>query len=1096
MATIEGSSNADTLLGSSDADTILGFAGDDTIFGSELGDSIDGGDDYDTVDYHDSASAVVVNLATGTGSGGDAGGDSYTSIEGAVGSALADVITGNGAANFLDGGDGNDTIAGGLGGDILIGGTGIDTADYTSSVGDVRVSLALGTGTRNAAQGDVLSGIENITGSAFNDSLTGDTGNNLLTGLDGNDSLLGGDGADTLIGGTGTTDSMTGGNGDDIYYVDSTTDKISEGSTGGTGDLVYSSASYTLSLNVEDLILTGTGDLNATGNSGANAITGTVGNNALAGGSGNDALYGGDGNDALNGGSGVDAMTGGQGDDSYFLDNLLDTVTESAGEGHDTVNSTVAWTLGTDFEDLTLTGSTGAAGTGNASNNVINGNIGSNLLTGLDGDDSMVGDLTTDTLAGGNDTLDGGAGENTLIGGLGNDTYIVTTGTDTVIEALNGGTDVVQSAISLTLAGNVENLVLTGLSDLAGTGNGLANILTGNDGANLLVGGGEADTLNGGIGNDTLDGGFGIDSLVGGTGDDDYIVDDATDKMIEGSAAGTDQVFASVSFTLTANIERLFASGTNAIDLTGNTLDNLIEGNDNANILSGSTGADTLTALDGNDTLNGGVGIDFMTGGAGDDVYIVDDALDLTVEDLANGADLVQSSINWTLADNVETLILTGTSGLSGTGNTLANSISGTTAANALNGLAGSDTLIGDAGNDSLNGGLGIDSMIGGIGDDIYTLSSIDDILVEDLSAGVDLVRAAFSYVLGDNLDNLTLTGTGDLNGTGNGLANVLTGTVGANVLSGLDGDDTLVAGSGADTLIGGTGADSMSGGAGADLYYVDNAGDKVIETSVTQIDTVVSSVSFTLGSYVENLALVSGIIDGTGNSVANILTGTTSANVLSGLGGNDTLNGLAGNDTLDGGIGNDTMNGGNDNDVYIVNALADVVNEAGTTGTDRVDSSVNYILGTGLENLTLTGVNRINGTGNTDANLLVGNASINKLTGLEGDDTLTGDDGADRFIFNSTVSGLDTITDFNGLVSGVADGDKLELAASLLVGTFAYVGAGAFSGGLDNSEARVNINLGRVVIDTDGDGTGDIIIALTGLTLADQLTITDFVFV
>ena len=156
----------------------------------------------------------------------------------------------------------------------------------------------------------------------------------------------------------------------------------------------------------------------------------------------------------------------------------------------------------------------------------------------------------------------------------------------------------------------------------------------------------------------------------------------------------------------------------------------------------------------------------------------------------------------------------------------------------------------------------------------------------------------------------------------------------------------------------------------------------------------------------------------------------------------------------------------------------------------------MNWILGTNLENLTLTGANRINGTGNTTDNVIIGNANINKLTGLEGDDTLTGDLGADRFMFVSTASGLDTITDFNGLVSGLADGDKLQLDASLLVGTFAYVGGAGFSGGSDNSEARINVNLGRVIIDTDGDGTGDITIALTGLVNEEQLALADFIFV
>ena len=1182
MATIPGSSSDDTLLGTIDDDLITGLAGFDTLFGSDGADTMDGGGDYDMVHYDASGAAVTVNLATGLGSGGQAAGDSYISIEDVTGSHFDDVITGNDLDNVLFAGDGNDTLAGaggadslyggadddlvdggtgndsldggtgtntldfsgaasfvrinltsgltsgglgadqianfqnmigsdhndsltgdaldnvffsGLGADTMIGNLGNDTADYSLSSGDVRVSLASGIGTRNAAQGDLLTGIENLIGSAFNDSLTGDTGDNVLTGNDGNDSLLGGDGADTIYGGTGSADSMTGGNGDDTYYVDSTGDKISEGTTGGTGDLVYSSATYTLSLNVEDLILTGTGNLNGTGNSGANELTGTIGDNSLAGGSGNDAVIGSDGDDTLNGESGVDTMTGGSGDDAYFIDNPLDIVTELADEGNDTVNSTVTWTLAADFEHLTLIGSTGASGTGNALDNEIKGNIGSNLLQGLGGDDNIVGDFTSSTLSGGNDTLDGGAGNNTLIGGLGSDTYLVTTGTDTILENLDSGTDTVFSDVSITLASNVENLVLNSLAAWNGIGNTLDNMLTGNDSNNEIAGLDGADTLIGGIGSDTMFGGTGIDSMVGGTGDDDYVVDDAADKTIEGAAAGLDQVYASVNFTLTANLEEIYATGANAIDLTGNTLDNILSGNAAANILNGGSGVDRLYGGDGNDGLIGESGDDSMAGNVGDDTYMVDSVLDLTIELANEGADTVLASVNWTLADNTESLILTGTTGLSGIGNDVGNTITGTTGANLLSGLGGADTLNGGDGNDSLIGGAGIDSLAGGLGDDIYTLSTADDVVNEALNEGIDTVRVDFTYTLGDNVERLIMTGSADLDATGNTLDNVLTANGGVNILSGLGGNDTLIGGGGADTIIGGEGADSMAGGAGADRYSVDNLGDKVIEISSPQIDTVVSSVSFSLGAYVENLELTTGILDATGNSIANTLTGTTSANVLSGLGGNDTLHGLAGTDTLDGGIGNDTMIGGNGNDVYRVNSLLDVVDETGTNGIDRVESAVNYTLGGGLEHLTLTGANRVNATGNSFNNIIIGNDNNNKLSGLEGDDTLTGGLGADSFVFTAGVNGLDTITDFNGLVSGVAEGDKMQVALSLLVGTFDYVGVNAFTGGSDNSEARVNIILGRVLVDFDGDGSADLTIALTGLNNEDQLAITDFTF-
>ena len=218
-------------------------------------------------------------------------------------------------------------------------------------------------------------------------------------------------------------------------------------------------------------------------------------------------------------------------------------------------------------------------------------------------------------------------------------------------------------------------------------------------------------------------------------------------------------------------------------------------------------------------------------------------------------------------------------------------------------------------------------------------------------------------------------------------------------------------------------------------------------------------------------------------------------------------------------------MNGGSGDDVYFIDSSTAGIVEANLGGVDSVFASVDYVLSVEVESLTLTGAASINGTGNSSANtitgtvgdnvlsggsgndlligstgtgnavgnLILGNSGDNRLTGLGGDDTLTGGDGADRFIFNSTVSGTDTISDFNGLVSGLADGDKLQFTG-LLVGGFDYVGSAGFSGGSDNTEARV-LSGGRLVIDADGDGAGDITILLTGLTDAAQLTITDFQF-
>lgn len=318
-------------------------------------------------------------------------------------------------------------------------------------------------------------------------------------------------------------------------------------------------------------------------------------------------------------------------------------------------------------------------------------------------------------------------------------------------------------------------------------------------------------------------------------------------------------------------------------------------------------------------------------------------------------------------------------------GSSLSDSLLGTGFADRLSGLAGNDTLSGGAGNDTLDGGSGNDRLVGGANNDVYLVDARGDVVVETGTglSEVDTVMASLSYVLGANLERLTLTGAAAINGTGNALANLLNGNAAANILGGGAGHDTLNGGAGNDTLDGGAGNDAMAGGTGNDAYVVDSSFDTVTETGTltSEIDRVNSSVSFTLGANLERLTLTGGAaINGVGNALNNVVTGNASGNVLNG------------------GAGSDTMTGGLENDTYIVDSAGDVVSETSTLAVeiDRVISSISYTLGANIERLALGGSAAIQGTGNALSNLLLGNGAANRLSGAAGDDTLQGGLGND----------------------------------------------------------------------------------------------------
>ena len=557
----------------------------------------------------------------------------------------------------------------------------------------------------------------------------------------------------------------------------------------------------------------------------------------------------------------------------------------------------------------------------------------------------------------------------------------------------------------------------------------------------------------------------GVNVYSHGRSDDVYTVTSATDVVVENPGGGTDLVRSSVNYVLGVNVENLTLTGS-AIKGTGNAGNNVITGNARAN---------TLLGLGGNDTLNGGGGADVMTGGAGNDVYIVDNSADVVVELRGGGIDRVESSRSYVLSAEVEHLTLTGTAAINGTGNASNNVILGNGAANVLRGGAGHDTL---------NGGAGADRMEGGTGNDVYFVDNAGDVIVEALNAGNDTVHVNRSFSLGLNLENLTLTGTGAFRGTGNGGNNVLVGNAAANVLYGLGGNDTLNGGGGADTMV---------GGAGNDTYYVNHAGDKVVETTTLTssvdaggIDKVFSAISYSLASgvsqsFIENLTLTgSAAINATGNAKSNVLIGNAANNTLRGGAGNDTLNGGGGADRMYGGIGNDT---------YVVNHAGDVVVEALNQGTDTVQSSIHWTLGANLERLQLVGSGTIHGYGNAENNTLIGNAAANLLDGRGGADAMAGGAGNDTYVVNHAG---DTVTE--ALNGGTADTVQSSINYTLganverltLTGT-AVSGSGNSLNNVITGNASNNTLRGNAGNDALNGGAGnDVLIGGAG---SDRLT-------
>ena len=1105
IESITGTSGDDTMTGNSQDNVFRGQAGSDTLTGNDGDDSLYGGDGNDTLDGGDGDDLL---------DGGD-GDDTLTAGDG------NDTVNGGDGDDTIDAGNGDDTIDGGTGDDIILstrgsdaisGGSGTDEVDFSGVDQGITVNLSTqAVDDDGFGNGETISGIENITGSAYSDQITTNNQNNVIIAGDGDDTVVGSRGTDNLQGGIGY---------DMLAFTDFT------GSTGVRLDLENSQATY-LNNGVD---ITSTDQANFSGfeeYQGSNQI------DVIEGSTGADIVNALNGADTFMASAGIDRLDGGDGVDTINYSSLNGSVDHIElnlgglpdGQGYITVDvvsssdddliKNIENVIGTDGDDII---------TGDGNNNRLEGADGNDTIRGGAGIDVLLGDAGNDTLYGdaGNDQIDGGTGDDTIYGGTGDDLLDGgSSGTDTLrFDDLLGGGVIIDLAGTATYLADNSTDTFSNFDIYYLTASG--DTLTDTTGDDVFYTLGGNDVINYSGGDDTIDAGTDDQTATNdGTGDTlDFssITNSYITYTLADSGSTTAQVLASSNDalinTLTiTGIENVTATSGNDT-ITGNDISNTIITLAGDDVVDGGAGDDTITTGSGNDTVDGGDGEDTINTGSGDDTIIASAGTDIIdggtgTEDLLDYSSRtdINSSVSLTL--NGTTEIVVTIDGVSSdrirgiehvTGSTVNDTLVGDASDNILRGMAGSDTLSGRGGNDTLDGGAGNDTAdyttaLNAIGINL-TLGSNQ--AYDDGSGGVDTL-ISIENILGSTMDD------------------IFVGSDVANSLSGGDGDDIFYATLGNDTYDGGNGGETNGDTvdySGANNSDGDSNTDYAAASTIASINTTMnnlgtSTITVTYGDASTDTHTISTIENITGSTGNDTIIGNVADNILRGHDGDDTIAGRGGDDTLYGGDEN-TDTSSNDTVSY-AGAAGGVTLDLGANGTGNGqttsggdgDGGTDIVIG--FENV--IGSNSAdNITGDANDNLIEAGVGDDTLYGAGGNDTLDGESGTDTVDYSAANSGvtanLGSVADGNGTATNTADSinDTLLSIENITGSAFAdtltgdgqintisggdgddviYGGAGAdvLDGGLGTDTADYSLaatNVDASLIDSEANNDGD----------------------